>query len=176
MRPIAGTSMLAAVLLAVSGCASTPGWYRNPPKRKDIYYGVASASSTDEQMAVTKAQADACGDLAQQMSTYYGGLIRRFREEMGLELSGEMLDGLTQTSKQVTSTTIIGSRASKREVVRDKDRYTAYVMVELPTGDANTAFVYEMKKSAVLYARLQKAKAMQELHQELPIFNKSRTP
>jgi hypothetical protein len=175
MRPSPGTLLLAGALL-LSGCASTPGWYRNPPKKKDIYYGAASATSADEQMAIAKAQADARGELAQQMSTYYGGLIRRFREEMGSEMTADMLDGMTLASKQITSTTLIGSRPTKREIVREKGRYVAYVLLELPTGEANTAFVYEMKKNAALYARLQKAKAMQELDKELEAFNKSRTP
>ena len=170
------TGVVLAGVVVLTACASTPGWYRNPPKKKDIYYGAASATSADEQMAIAKAQADARGELAQQMSTYYGGLIRRFREEMGSELTGEMLDGMTQASKQITSTTLIGSRPSKRSIVREKGRFIAYVLMELPTGDANTAFVYEMKKNAALYARLQKAKAMQELDKELEAFNKTRTP
>ena len=160
----------------LGGCASSPGWYRNPPKKKDAYYGAARATSADEQMAVAKATADARGELAQQLSTYYGGLVRRFREEMGSELSGEMLDGMTQASKQITSTTLIGSRPVKRSTAKEQNRYVAYVLVELPTGDANTAFVYEMKKNAALYARLQKAKAMQELDKELEAFNKTRVP
>jgi hypothetical protein len=169
-------ALLLVAAVALGACASSPGWYRNPPKKKDAYYGVARAMSGDQQMAVNKAQADARGDLAQQLSTYYGGLIRRFQEEMGSELTGEMLDGMTQASKQITSTTLIGSRPTKREVAREADRYVAYVMVELPTGEANTAFVYEMKKNAALYARLQKAKAMQELDKELEAFNKTRVP
>lgn len=165
------------LVVVLASCASSPRWYRNPPKGKQVYYGVGRGLSRDQDMAIAKAEADARTSIAQQVDLYVGSLVRRFREEMGAELSSEMLDGMTLAAKQITSTTLIGSRPIKRSVQDDeKAGFVAYVLVELPTGSANAAFQYEMKKSAALYARLQKTKAMQDLDRELAEYNKTRMP
>ena len=160
-------TLLGAGLVCLSlGCAQAPGWWRNPPKKTGTYYGTAQARSSDAQLAIVKAQADARGELAQQLSTYYGGLIRRFREEMGANSSAETLDGLTLASKQVTSETLIGSRPVKQKVVNEKGRYLAFVLIELPVGDANQAFLYQIKKNQALYAQVGPTAAFRDLDRQ----------
>jgi len=104
-------------------------------------------------------QAAAAGTIA--------GLSKRFVEETGLNEDAELLGMFTQVSKSVVSDSLTGSRVSKQQLGREGKIYRAYVMVEMPIGEANAKFVEKIRAQERLYTRFRASEAFEELDQEV---------
>jgi len=142
-----------------------PEWYVSPPKDDNRLIGVASATSLDLQTAVDKAKQDGRAEIARQVDTRITGMSKRFIEETGLNDDAELLGMFTQVSKSVVSDSLTGSRIAKQEMKRYRDGYRAYVMMEMPIGEANARFVEKIRAQERLYTRFRASEAFEELDQ-----------
>jgi hypothetical protein len=142
---------------------SLPEWYVDPPENDNHLIGVASASSLDLQTAVDKAKQDGRVEIARQLDIRMTGMSKRFVEETGLNDDAELLGMFTQVSKSVVSDSLTGSRVAKQQMDRDGKGYRAYVMVEMPIGEANARFVEKIKSQERLYTRFRASESFEEL-------------
>jgi len=149
------------------GKLKVPEWYVHPPSDDDRLIGVATANSLDMQTAVDKAKQDGRADIARQLDLRITGLSKRFVEETGLNDDAELLSMFTQVSKTVVSDSLTGSRVAKQDLGREAGGYRAYVMMEMPIGEANARFVEKIKAQQRLYTRFRASEAFEELDQEV---------
>ena len=167
-----------ALVVSVIGCAGSkkmkapeggkmtvPEWYVSPPTGDNRLVGVASATSLDLQTAVDKAKQDGRAEIARQVDTRITGMSKRFIEETGLNDDAELLGMFTQVSKSVVSDSLTGSRIAKQEMNRFGSGYRAYVMMEMPIGEANARFVEKIRSQERLYTRFRASEAFEELDQ-----------
>jgi len=179
MRYLKGALGVALALVMV-GCASSkkldtpqksklkaPKWYIENPTDNNHLYGVATATSLDLQTAVDKAKQDGRVEIARQMDLRIAGLSKRFVEETGLDEDAELLGMFTQVSKSVVSDSLTGSRVADQEVMPEGGTYRAYVMMEMPIGEANAKFVEKIKSQQRLYTRFRATQAFEELDREV---------
>ncbi|MBX9929800.1 MAG: LPP20 family lipoprotein, partial [Gemmatimonadaceae bacterium] len=165
MRPIL---ILSGVLLAVAcggkrvdtGPAASkavlndmPGWYKKPPRSDDYAYGAATATSRDVQVALNKATAEGRNAIAQQLEVKYAALSKRFVEETGQGRDAQLLDEYQNTYKGVVSQALYGSRAKEQTFKVDDGVYRAYVLMELPLGEAAKKLLAQIKAQEQLYTR-----------------------
>lgn len=167
-----------ALVVGVIGCAGSkkmkapeggkmtvPEWYVSPPRNDNSLVGVASATSLDLQTAIDKAKQDGRAEIARQVDTRITGMSKRFIEETGLDDDAELLGMFTQVSTSVVSDSLTGSRIAKQEMNRHGDGYRAYVMMEMPIGEANARFVEKIRAQERLYTRFRASEAFEELDQ-----------
>lgn len=148
-----------------------PVWYRKPPAAdKERMFQPATATSRDVQVAINRAQAEGRNGLASQLEVKYGSLTRRFVEETGVAADAQLLDEYEQTYKAVVSQVLIGSHARDQKFQIDGSVYRAWVLMELPVGEANRKLVEQIKAREQLYTRLRATEAFKELNAEVEQF------
>ena len=180
MKPIARILIPVIGILAAAGCAghkkmsspdgvkmSVPDWYLHPPRDENRLVGLASAVSVDMQTSVDKAKQDARADIASQLDLRLDGLTKRFVEETGLGPDAELLDNFSQVTKSVFSESLIGSRVSRQELRQEGGVYRAYIMMEIPMGEANARMLDRIMERERLYTRFRATEAYQELDEEV---------
>ena len=155
--------------------STVPDWFTKPPAADDRFYAVATAESRDMQLAIEKAAAASRGQLAQQMEVKYGGVAKRFQEEVGATNS-ELLDQFTTAYKLVSSQSLTGSRAKEQKVVPGDGTYRAYVLMEMPVGEANKALMAKLASQQALYTRFRSTQAFKELNEELEKYEAANKP
>jgi hypothetical protein len=181
--------LLAGPLLLFTGCKSgmkvtpetrsavstIPDWFSKPPVADDRFYGVATSESRDMQLAVDKATAASRAQIAQQLETKYGGIVKRFQEETGTGNS-ELVDQFTQVYKLVSSQTLNGARAKEQKVLPGEGVYRAYVLMEMPVGEASKALMAKLSAQQALYTRFRATQGFKELNEELDKYEASNKP
>jgi hypothetical protein len=171
-----------ALVLTVAGCAGSkkkadyppnvkkvkaPEWFVHPPKDDNRLLAVSTATSQDLQTAIDKARQDSRLEIARQIDVRMAGLSKRFVEETGLNDDAELLGMFTQVSKSVVSDSLTGSRISKQQLGREGKVYRAYVLMEMPIGEANARFVEKIRAQERLYTRFRASEAFDELDREV---------
>jgi hypothetical protein len=146
-----------------SGKLKVPEWYVKPPEDDDRLVGVATADSLDLQTAVDKAKQDARVDIARQLDLRVTGMSKRFVEETGLAEDAELLGMFTQVSRSIVSDSLTGSRLVKEDLARYGSGYRAYVMMDMPIGEANARFVEKIRAQQRLYTRFRASESFEEL-------------
>jgi hypothetical protein len=173
--------LVVALALMVAGCAGSkkvdspknvkpvkaPEWFMHPPENDNQLLGVATATSQDLQTAIDKAKQDGRVEIARQMDVRMAGLAKRFVEETGLDNDAELLGMFTQVSKSVVSDSLAGSRVSRQQLGREGRIYRAYVLMEMPIGEANRKFVEKIRAQERLYTRFRASEAFEELDAEV---------
>ena len=144
-----------------------PGWYLKPPKDDHYVFGAATAVSQDLQIAIDKAQAEGRNLLAQQLEVKYGSLTKRFAEETGRSVDAQLLDMYTSVYKATVSQVLYGSRPRQQEVKPEGPVYRAYVLMELPTGEAAKRLMEQVKANEQMYTRFRASEAWKELDAEV---------
>jgi len=154
-----------------------PDWFTNVPTDANTMYAATTAESRDLQLAINKAVTDGRNNLAQQMEVKFEGMSKRFQEETGLGADAQLLDQFTQAYKGIVSQTINGSRAAKQEIVNTPaGGYRAYVLVELPIGQASQALMQRMRANEQMYTRFRATQAFDELQKEVERYEASQRP
>lgn len=154
-----------------------PDWFTSVPTDPNTMYAAATAESRDLQLAINKAVADGRNNLAQQMEVKFSGMTKRFQEETGLGGDAQLLDQFTQAYKGIVSTTISGSRPAKQEFEPTASGgYRAYVLMELPIGQASQALMQKVKAQEQLYTRFRATQAFDELNKEIEKYEASQRP
>jgi hypothetical protein len=180
MKRMGFVTVLTIMVVVFAGCAggkkmnapsgakmTVPEWYVNPPKDDDRMISATTATSKDLQTAVDKAKQDARAEIARQLDLRMTGLSKRFVEETGLGEDAELLDMFTQVSKSVISDSLVGSRVAKQQLDQEGAIYRAYVMMEMPIGEANARLIGKIKAQERLYTRFRASQTYDELDEEV---------
>ncbi len=147
--------------------STLPDWYVNVPQDPNYLFAAATSTSRDMQLAVDKAKQQARLDVASQLDVKIKGLTKKFDEEIGLNEDTELLASFTQASKSVVSTTLQGSRVDKQEILTEGSLFRAYVLMQLPWGDARAEMLSKIKNTQNLYTRFRASQAFNELDKEV---------
>jgi hypothetical protein len=158
--------LIASILSACGGTSATldgmPDWMTDKPDAPQSLLGRGTAVSDGMQTAIRKAKTRARGDIASTVEVRFQSLTKDFQEEV----SGEYLQQFTQAQKEVTSQFLVGTTARKRSIVEENGRYRAYVLMEMPIGQASEELLSKLRASEELYERFRASEAFEELKRE----------
>lgn len=111
-----------------------PKWMIELPKSSSAVYSAGTSSSGDYSMAVHKAKADAYGKICMTAGGTVSQNTKIYKADTA-NVSSEMSELVIRTAcKEVD---ITGVEVADKKIIADNGRYRAYVLVALPTGDAN---------------------------------------
>lgn len=155
-----------AVVKAVS---DIPDWFVDVPcDHERMVCGVATASSSDLQMAVDKAIIDAKYSVADKLRGMMSGKLKRFVEEAGGAKDAQLHQETTKViSNLFVDVNTAGYRVSKKKVIAEGNSYRAFAMIEFPVGEANRVLVDEARKNQAVEARVRSSKAFADLDAEI---------
>jgi len=144
-----------------------PDWFIEPPVDSNYLYATATFKARDLQFAINNAKTAARLDIAGQIGTRVQGLFKRFREEVGTEEDSELLAMTTAVSKEVVSEVLQGARTAKQDVKKESISYIAYVLMEMPIGEANNALMKRIKANKNIYTQFRASQGFRELEAEV---------
>lgn len=113
---------------------NVPEWFVDVPKKDNVIYAVGDGVSGSLSGAIGNARANAFEGICQSAGGKVRSQTKVYRQDT------------EQSSVSVTTTAIrnicpdvdvTGANVEKRTVIRDGNRFRAYVLVALPTGEAN---------------------------------------
>ena len=111
-----------------------PKWMIVTPISNSAVYAAGTSASGDYSMAFIKAKADAYGKICMTAGGTVSQRTKIYKADTA-DASSELSEMVLRTScKEVD---ITGVEVSERKVVAEGNRFRAYVLVALPTGDAN---------------------------------------
>ncbi|MFB6248024.1 MAG: LPP20 family lipoprotein [Salinibacter sp.] len=136
-----------------------PDWMAEKPESEQYLFGTATAVSDGLQTALKKAETRARGDIASTVEVRFQGLTKDFQEEAG----DEYLEQFTQAQKEVVSQFLRGTQVRQQKVLEEDGRFRAYVLMEMPIGQASKQLLSKLKQNEALYTRFRASEAFQEL-------------
>lgn len=153
--------------------ALAPKWTCNPQGYEGAIVGLGSAPSSKAGMNFTRnnAMAAARNDLALQIETQVKAKVENFVRGTGVGDS-EVVDSVsTQVSKQLTKTTLNGSK--QLEFWQNPNNNTVYVLVGVPNDVINKEAKKQIVKSShnnedALWQQFQSKQALDSLEKEFP--------
>jgi len=137
-----------------------PKWMTQSPVSNSAVYAAGTSASGDYSMAFIKAKADAYGKICMAAGGTVSQRTKIYKADSA-DASSELSEMILRTScKEVDLT---GVEVQEKKIVSQGTQFRAYVLVALPTGDAN------ILKKAKDAARLQEqvAKRAPEAFKEL---------
>ena len=173
--PVVGIVLLIALVLA--GCAGAPeptqeqapsdvpAFYLNPPQADDAIYGVGSAKMATLDNSRRMAIARAREDIAFQMNAAIEAAIVDYSQEAGVDGGSQVISFVETISRQVTETTLQGTRSE--EIAQGADG-TVYALVSFPTNNFRdqTAQAFQRNGDAA-FAEFKADQALQYLDSQL---------
>ena len=156
--------------IAIAGCGGSdsvsendnvPDWYLNAPEDPNYVYAANSATSQKMQVAIDKATTNARGDLAASLETKIESMTKSFTEEVG----DEMRQQYTEAQKEITSKVLRGTSPKEKEVYQqDNGTWRAFVLMELPVGEAAQEFLSKVNNNDdEMYTRFRSSEAFKEM-------------
>jgi len=143
-----------------------PDWFTTLPVDSAVLYAAATATSQDRQMAIDKATLVARAELARRIETKVQDLTEQFETEVGLREDQELFSAFTRATKSAASSTLVGSRLSRQEVMRESGVYRSYVLMELPLAKLQSAVAKQIETDRRMYPRLRTTEAFKELEEQ----------
>jgi hypothetical protein len=140
-----------------------PDWYVNPPHDEKNLVASGSATSSDMQLALTKAQTVARATLAEEMQATYKVLSKQFAEEVGRDDSNRLLDQFTRTVEAVVNANLVNTTLRKQYLQQEAQGYRAFVIVTVARDDIAARLLKELKANEALYTRLRATQAFRDL-------------
>lgn len=111
-----------------------PKWMFELPKSSSAVYSSGTNTSGSWEMALHKAKADAYGKICMTAGGTTSQQTKIYRADKG-QASSEISEMVIRSScKEVD---ITGVEVSDKKVMQEGSQYRAYVLIALPTGDAN---------------------------------------
>lgn len=173
--------MRVATLLAVAGLLSAcsgpgatldnmPEWMTEQPESEKYLLGTGAAVSEGLQTALEKAETRARGDIASTVEVRFQGLTKDFQEEV----SGDYLQQFVQAQKEVVNQFLRGTQARERKVLEEDDQYRAYVLMEMPIGQAGKQLLSKLQQDEALYTRFRASEAFEELQEAVKKYEQDR--
>ena len=112
----------------------SPDWMIKVPTSSSAVYAAGTSSSGDYSMAVHKAKADAYGKICMTAGGTTSQRTKIYKTDTA-DASSQVSEMIIRTAcKEVD---ITGVEVSDKKIIADGNRYRAYVLIALPTGDAN---------------------------------------
>lgn len=167
------TVVVVAALIA--GCASgptqeqappgLPSFYLNPPQADDAIYGVGSAKmstlDTSRRMSISRARED----IAFQMNAVIQAAIVDYAQEAGVDGGSQVISFVETISRQVTETTLQGTRTEQVEQGPDG---TVYALVSYPLNGFSEAAAEAFRRNEdAAFAEFKADQALQMLDSQL---------
>ena len=153
--------------LSQTEAGDIPEWFFTLPEDPNYVFAAKTATSQDMQLAIDKATTDARAEIGRTIELKLEGLQKSFDEEVGVRENATLLSQYTQATKTVVSTSLSGSKVKDKEFFKDGEIWRSYVLVEYPIGEANDAFVKQIKKQEELYTRFRSSETFKELEDEV---------
>jgi len=111
-----------------------PKWMTQVPVSNSAVYAAGTSASGDYAMAMMKAKADAYGKICMAAGGTASQRTKIYKADTA-DASTELSEMVLRTScKEVDLT---GVETTEKKMVSEGNRFRAYVLVALPTGDAN---------------------------------------
>jgi hypothetical protein len=140
-----------------------PDWYVNPPRDDKSLIATGSATSSDMQLALTKAQTVARATLAEEMQSTYRVLSKQFAEEVGRDSTSQILDQYTRTVEAVVNATLVNTVMRQQHLQQEPGMYRAFVLLGVSRDDIAARLLRELKANEALYTRLRSIQAFKDL-------------
>lgn len=111
-----------------------PKWMTKPPTSASAVYAGGTSRSGDYSMAVHKAKADAYGKICMTAGGTASQRTKIYKADT-FQSSSELSEMVIRTScKEVD---ITGVEVAEKKIINEGGYFRAYVLIALPTGDAN---------------------------------------
>lgn len=111
-----------------------PKWMFELPKSSSAVYSNGTNTSASWEMALHKAKADAYGKICMTAGGTTSQQTKIYRADQG-KSSSEVSEMVIRAScKEVD---ITGVEVAEKKIMQEGTQYRAYVLIALPTGDAN---------------------------------------
>lgn len=111
-----------------------PDWMIKVPTSASAIYSSGTSSSGDYSMAVHKAKADAYAKICMSAGGTASQRTKIYKADTATT-SSELSEMVIRT--QCKEIDITGVETADKKIVSEGNRYRAYVLIALPTGDAN---------------------------------------
>jgi hypothetical protein len=148
--------------------AKAPIWYTQPPSDANAIYVAASETSSDMQLAMDVAVLSAKRALAGQLGDRISSKMTDFASQTGVGGDVQVVKEIERVTKSVaTDVNVAGYVRERSEIMQEGTKYRAFVLLRYPVGESNKVIADQVKKSAVLDAKVRASKAFQELEQEI---------
>ena len=158
----------AAIKAAEESVAKAPSWYVQPPVDASSIYAAGSETSSDMQMSMDMAVLSAKRALAAQIGNRLSSRMKDFAMQVGSGDDVQVTKEIERvTTNVITEVNLAGFTREKSELIPQGKGYRTYVLLRYPLGDSNRMIVDQMKKSAVLDAKLRASEAFKELEKEI---------
>lgn len=182
----AGTALF-LIMITLSGCGGSnratrqtsrelndvPKWYNKPPKDdKKFLYAVASARSSDREIARQKAVMNATVDLGRKLSQKVEALQKMFNEEVTSGSDNNYDEDFTNAAKsivnqQLTGVSVDQVKSYARPLGDKSSIIETFALVKLPVGQARDIIENTLSRDQELYVHLKASKAFKELQDNI---------
>ena len=158
----------AAVKAVEQSVEKVPAWVAQPPESPNAWYEIGVESSTDMQMAMDMAMLSAKRSLAFRLAGRVSAMMKNGASQTGTSEDPVVVNEIDRVAKIVaTDVNIAGFVREKQEIQQDGKKYKVFVLLRYPLGESNKVIADQVKKSAILDAKVRASKAFQELEQEI---------
>jgi hypothetical protein len=151
-----------------------PNWFSSPPEESDYLFGTGTSTSRSMQMAIDKASTTARGNLASTLESQFESLSKQFEEEVGSSSNSELLTQFTQAQREVVSQVLNGVSTRDRQILNEDGVYRAYVLVEMPIGQAAAELMRKLQQNDDMYTRFRSTQAFEELDEQVEEYEQFR--
>ena len=163
-----GDQQKAAIKAVEQSVANAPSWYTQPPVDASSIYAASTETSSDMQMSMDMAVLSAKRTLAGQIGNRLSSKMKEFAMQVGAGDDVQITKEIERvTTNVITEVNLAGFTREKSELIPQGKGYRTYVLLRYPLGESNRMILDQMKKSAVLDAKLRASKAFQELEKEI---------
>ena len=111
-----------------------PKWMLDTPVSNSAVFAAGTSASGDYSMAFQKAKADAYGKICMSAGGTASQRTKVYKADTDVA-SSELSEMVLRT--QCKEVDLTGVEVKERKIISEGNRYRAYVLVALPTGDAN---------------------------------------
>jgi hypothetical protein len=176
MKKICFAVLVLPLILAVSGCGSSPqasnpklpSFVLNPPDQEDVIYGIGTAKMNTRDMSLSMAEARARQSLAFQLNSNIQAMITDYAREAGNVNKSVSLQFAEQVGRQITNTKLQGTSPVKREQTSDG---SFWVLVGVRKADAVKATANIIENEASRYAEFKAMDALDRMETQLDKLN-----
>jgi formiminotetrahydrofolate cyclodeaminase len=114
---------------------NVPEWFVDVPKQENVIYAVGDGVSGSLSGAIGNARANAFEGICQAAGGKVRSQTKVYRQDTEAASTSVTTTAIRNICPDVDVT---GANVEKRHVVRDGNRFRAYVLVALPVGEKNT--------------------------------------
>ncbi|MDA1191210.1 MAG: LPP20 family lipoprotein [Candidatus Poribacteria bacterium] len=150
-----------------SPVSSLPDWVEQPPADPEHLYGVGTGESAEMGMALSKAEHAARVQITRNIEAKVSALFKQFTEEVGVGADAEYLSMATDVSKSVASEVLGGTRVKDQQLSNEDGRYRAWVLMEMPIGEASARLRAQIRAQQNVYTRFRASQGFQQLEEEV---------